>query len=213
MQHCDNSQDESSLPTEVIRCILRWPGEGFYRRFLALGCRMGDRVAADRQSPVVPAQEPGRLITTIFTLRYLESEDYRRRILTQLNEGEAMNGLREFLLFANKGTLRKKQEKELRNQAGCWNLVTNVVVTRSKGYPRSRRTLAIGSGGPGHPRCFARISSVAVSQDGWRYLLRAMIIHPALGQAASPRLKMAARVSGSVALSDVGASTVACARY
>src|SRR5438270_6038238 len=50
---------------------------------------------------------------------YLGSEDYRRRILTQRNKGEALHGLREFLLFANKGTLRKKQEEELRNQAGC----------------------------------------------------------------------------------------------
>ena len=74
-------------------------------------------------------QEYGRLIKTIFILRYLESEDYRRRILTQLNKGEALHGLREFLLFANKGTLRKKQEEDLRNQAGCLNLVTNAVVT------------------------------------------------------------------------------------
>jgi len=33
------------------------------------------------------------------------------------------------LLFANKGVLRKKQEEELMNQAGCLNLVTNAVVT------------------------------------------------------------------------------------
>jgi TnpA family transposase len=54
-------------------------------------------------------QEYGRLIKTIFILRYLEGEDYRRRIQAQLNKGEALHGLREFLLFANKGTLRKKQ--------------------------------------------------------------------------------------------------------
>ena len=44
------------------------------------------------------------------------------------------SGLREFLLFANKGTLRKKQEEELRNQAGCLNLVTNAVVTWNTVY-------------------------------------------------------------------------------
>ena len=65
---------------------------------------------------------------------YLGSEDYRRRILTQLNKGEALHGLREFLLFANKGTLRKKQEEELGNQAGCLNLVTNAVVTWNTVY-------------------------------------------------------------------------------
>ena len=67
-------------------------------------------------------------------LRYLESADYRRRILGQLNKGEALHGLREFLLFANKGTLRRKQEEELQNQAGCLNLVTNAVVTWNTVY-------------------------------------------------------------------------------
>ena len=103
---------------------------------------MSHRVAADRQSRVLPAQEPtdqgparvGRLIKTIFLLRYLESEDYRRRIKAQLNKGKALHGLREFLLFANKGVLRKKQEEELMNQAGCLNLVTNAVVTWNTVY-------------------------------------------------------------------------------
>ncbi len=36
----------------------------------------------------------------------------RGRILGQLDKGEALHGLREFLLFANKGTLREKQEEE-----------------------------------------------------------------------------------------------------
>jgi TnpA family transposase len=78
-------------------------------------------------------QEYGRLVKTIFILRYLESEQLRRRIHAQLNKGEALHGLREFLLFANKGTLRKKQE-ELMNQAGCLNLVTNAVVTWNTVY-------------------------------------------------------------------------------
>jgi hypothetical protein len=38
------------------------------------------------------------------------------------------------LLFANEGTLRKKQEEELMNQAGCLNLVTNAVVTWNTVY-------------------------------------------------------------------------------
>jgi len=36
--------------------------------------------------------------------------------------------LRQFLLCADKETLRKKQEEQLRNQAGCLILVTNAVV-------------------------------------------------------------------------------------
>ena len=79
-------------------------------------------------------QEYSRLIKTIFILRYLESEQLRRRINTQLNKGEALHGLREFLLFANKGALRRKQEEELMNQASCLNLVTNAVVTWNTVY-------------------------------------------------------------------------------
>jgi TnpA family transposase len=89
-----------------------------------------------------PLQEYGRLVKTIFILRYLESEPLRRRIQSQLNKGEALHGLREFLLFANKGTLRKKQEEELMNQAGCLNLVTNAVVTWNTVYMASVRRLA-----------------------------------------------------------------------
>ena len=37
-------------------------------------------------------------------------------------------------MFANKGVLRKKQEEELMNQAGCLNLVTNAVVTWNTVY-------------------------------------------------------------------------------
>ena len=77
-----------------------------------------------------PLQEYGRLAKTVFILRYLESEDYRRRILGQLNKGKALHGLR----VANKGTLRKKQEEELGNPAGCLNLVTNAVVTWNTVY-------------------------------------------------------------------------------
>jgi hypothetical protein len=46
----------------------------------------------------------------------------------------ALHGLREFLLFANKGTLRRKQEEELMNHASCLNLVTNAVVTWNTVY-------------------------------------------------------------------------------
>ena len=36
--------------------------------------------------------------------------------------------------LANKGTLRRKQEDELRNQAGCPSLTTNAVVTWNTVY-------------------------------------------------------------------------------
>jgi hypothetical protein len=45
-----------------------------------------------------------------------------------------LRDLREFLLFGNKGTPRKKQGEELRNQAGWLKLITNAVVTWNTVY-------------------------------------------------------------------------------
>ena len=88
-----------------------------------------------RQNALTRAlQEYGRLVKTIFILRYLESEQLRRRINTQLNKGESLHSLREFLFFANKGTIRRKQEEEQTNQAGCLNLLTNAVIAWNTVY-------------------------------------------------------------------------------
>lgn len=73
-------------------------------------------------------QEYGRLVKTIFILRYLDSEDYRRRITTQLNKGETLHSLRRFLFLAHLGQVRQRQSEDLANQSICLNLVTNAVV-------------------------------------------------------------------------------------
>lgn len=112
--------------------------------------------AYPRQNALARAlQAYGRLIKTRFILRYIESEELRRRIHGQLNKGEALHALREFLFFANKGKVRRKQEEAQRNQAGCLNLLTNAVVAwntvymtevikrlRAEGYPVQEEDLA-----------------------------------------------------------------------
>lgn len=100
-------------------------------------------------------QEYGRLVKTIFILRYLESEEYRRRISTQLNKGETLHSLRRFLFFAHQGQIRRRQDEDLANQASCLNLVTNAVVAwntvyvaaaieqlKAEGYPFSETDIA-----------------------------------------------------------------------
>lgn len=79
-------------------------------------------------------QEYGRIVKTIFILRYLESEEYRRRISTQLNKGEMLHSLRRFLFFAHQGQIRYSQNEDLTNQASCLNLVTNAVVAWNTTY-------------------------------------------------------------------------------
>lgn len=88
-----------------------------------------------RQNRLLRAlQEYGRLAKTIFILRYLEDEEYRRRINAQLNKGEALHALRRFLYFANTGKVRRKRETDLVNQESCLTLLTDAVVTWNTVY-------------------------------------------------------------------------------
>ena len=79
-------------------------------------------------------QEYGRMIKTIFLLRYLVSADYRRQINTQLNKGELLHALRSYLFVAKDSQIRKRHLEEQLNQAACLNLVTNAVVVWNTVY-------------------------------------------------------------------------------
>lgn len=79
-------------------------------------------------------QEYGRLVKTIFILRYFHSEAYRRRIGTQLNKGEKLHTLRAYLHSANRGRIRKKYPDEHLNQAHCLNLITNAITVWNTVY-------------------------------------------------------------------------------
>jgi TnpA family transposase len=100
-------------------------------------------------------QEYGRLIRTLHVLRWYANNDDRRRVMRQLNKGEALHDLRAYLMIANKGQLRRKRGEELVNQASCLNLVTNAVVLwntvymaeaveqlKREGYPVNESDLA-----------------------------------------------------------------------
>ncbi len=73
-------------------------------------------------------QEYGRLVRTLHVLRWYANTDDRRRVLRQLNKGEALHDLRAYLMLANKGQLRRHRGEELVHQASCLNLVTNAVI-------------------------------------------------------------------------------------
>lgn len=96
---------------------------------------IGKLQAYPRQNPLARAlQEYGRLIKTLFVLRYLDDETLRRRIHTQLNKGEALHALRRFLVIAHDGKIRRKDQEEQQDQAGCLNLLTNAVVVWNTVY-------------------------------------------------------------------------------
>jgi TnpA family transposase len=100
-------------------------------------------------------QEYGRLVRTLHVLRWYANNEDRRRVMRQLNKGEALHDLRAYLMIANKGQLRRKCGDELVNQASCLNLVTNAVILwntvymaeavaqlKREGYPVTESDLA-----------------------------------------------------------------------
>ena len=91
--------------------------------------------AYPQQNALVQAlQEYGRLVRTIHVLRWYANQEDRRRVMRQLNKGEALHDLRASLMIANKGHLRRHRGDELVNQASCLNLVTNAVIVWNTVY-------------------------------------------------------------------------------
>ena len=89
---------------------------------------------AQKNALLIAFQEYGRLVKTIFILRYLNQPDYQRRITKQLNKGEHLHDLRRFLFFGNRGQIRQRQQTQVANQAHCLTLVTNAVVVWNTAY-------------------------------------------------------------------------------
>jgi TnpA family transposase len=79
-------------------------------------------------------QEYGRVVKTLFILRYVVSPEEQHRIERQLNKGELLHALRRFLFFGNWGRLRKAQEEEQTTQAQALTLVTNAVIVWNTVY-------------------------------------------------------------------------------
>lgn len=73
-------------------------------------------------------QELGRIIKTLYLLKYLDDEGYRRRILTQLNRGESRHALARTIFHGQRGELRQRCREGQEDQLGTLRLVTNVIV-------------------------------------------------------------------------------------
>lgn len=72
--------------------------------------------------------ELGRIIKTLYLLAYIDDEDYRRRILRQINRGEGRHALARSVFFGKKGELRKKYREGQEDQLGALGLVVNMIV-------------------------------------------------------------------------------------
>jgi TnpA family transposase len=95
--------------------------------------------AGSRQHPLSKAMlEYGKLLRTLHALRWFTDEAFRRRIGQQLNRGEALNDLRRFIFFANRGTVRYSGHEDQTTQAHCHTLVVNLCILSTTGYLQGR---------------------------------------------------------------------------
>ncbi len=72
--------------------------------------------------------EFGRILKTRHTLTYFDDEGYQRRILTQLNHGESLNGLVRAVCYGKRGELYQKYREGQVDQLGALGLVVNAIV-------------------------------------------------------------------------------------
>jgi TnpA family transposase len=83
----------------------------------------------DRPTKLARAlQEFGRLIKTLYMLRFIDDESYRRRILVQLNRGEGRHQLARVIFHGRRGELRQRYREGQEDQLGALGLVVNLVV-------------------------------------------------------------------------------------
>ena len=70
----------------------------------------------------------GRIVKSIYILRYIQDEKLRRAVQLQLNRGEARHTLARWLFFANRGEFRDGDLNEIMNKTSCLSLLSNAAV-------------------------------------------------------------------------------------
>lgn len=61
----------------------------------------------------------------------MDDEAYRRRILTQLNRGEARHGLSRAVFYGRRGEVRQRYREGQEEQLGALGLVVNAIILSS----------------------------------------------------------------------------------
>ena len=72
--------------------------------------------------------ELGRIIKTLYALKYLDEESYRPRIYVQLNRGVGWHALARRIFHGQRSELRQKYLEGQETQLGSLDFVLNAVV-------------------------------------------------------------------------------------
>jgi TnpA family transposase len=70
-------------------------------------------------------------------LSYVDDEQYRRRILTQLNRGESRHSVARAVFHGQRGELRQRYREGQEDQLGALGLVVNAIVLWNTLYMES----------------------------------------------------------------------------
>ncbi|HIB6159399.1 TPA: Tn3 family transposase, partial [Escherichia coli] len=102
--------------------------------------------------------EAGKINKTLYLLNYIDDEDYRRRILTQLNRGESRHAVARAICHGQKGEIRKRYQDGQEDQLGALGLVTNAVVLWNTIYMQAALDHLRNEGEPINEEDEARLS-------------------------------------------------------
>ncbi len=96
---------------------------------------VGKLHALQRKNSVHRAiQELGRLHKTLFILRFISDEDYRRHIGRTLNRGETLHALARELFFGQQGIFRERAYEAQLNRATCLSVLMNAIIVWNTRY-------------------------------------------------------------------------------
>ncbi|HAT2076573.1 TPA: Tn3 family transposase [Legionella pneumophila] len=79
----------------------------------------------------------GRIIKTLYLLNYIDNEEYRRHILTQLNKGESRHSLARTVYHGRRGEIYEKYREGQEDQLNILGLATNAIVLWNTVYIQS----------------------------------------------------------------------------
>ena len=113
----------------------------------------------DRPTKLARAlQELGRLVKTLYLLRFIDDESYRRRILIQLNRGEGRHQLARTIFHGKRGELRQRYREGQEDQLGALGIVVNIVVLWNTIYMDAALNQLRAEGFDVRPEDVARLS-------------------------------------------------------
>ncbi len=103
----------------------------------------------------------GRIVKTIYILRYLHDRDMRKAVRLQLNRLESRHSLVRSIFFADQGAFKTNNYMELMNKASCLSFLSNAIVLHNTPALQNTYELLKAKGYPLKEEDISRISPLA----------------------------------------------------